>query len=110
LTRIPENTPVPGVLIVRIDVQMYYANVLTVRGHVKAMISEMESLSRAVIFDFSDQDLIDVTGRKVTKSLAKELHENGIAKYLADVHEAHLEIGSKTGILESIGKDHVFYR
>ena len=41
LGRHPENTPVPGVLIVRVDGQLYYANALTVRDRVKAMIAEM---------------------------------------------------------------------
>ena len=31
LARHPENAPVPGVLIVRLDAPMYYANALTVR-------------------------------------------------------------------------------
>ena len=43
LRRHPENTPVPGVLIVRVDAQLYYANALTVRDRVKAMLDEMES-------------------------------------------------------------------
>ena len=41
LTRHPENTPVPGVLIVRVDGPLYYANALTVRDRVKAMIAAM---------------------------------------------------------------------
>ena len=32
----------------------------------------------------------------------------GIDIYLADVHVPVLEFGRKTGLLESIGKDHVF--
>ncbi len=53
LTRHPENTPVPGVLIVRLDGQLYYANALTVRDRVKAMIAEADVTARAVIFDAS---------------------------------------------------------
>ncbi len=41
LNRHPENTPVPGVLIVRLDAQLYYANALTVKDRVKAMIAEI---------------------------------------------------------------------
>ena len=45
LSRHPENTPVPGVLIVRLDAQLYYANALTVRDQVKAMVADMETAS-----------------------------------------------------------------
>ena len=44
LTRHPENVPVPGVLIVRLDAQLYYANALTYRDRVKAMVEEMDQL------------------------------------------------------------------
>ena len=49
----PEDMPVPGVLIVRVDAQLYYANAMTVRDRVKAMIAEMSAPPRAVIFDAS---------------------------------------------------------
>jgi sulfate permease, SulP family len=108
LTHHPENTPVPGVSIVRLDVQLYYANVLTVRDRVKAMITEIEPPHRAVIFDSSAQDQIDVTSTEILKSLVKDLHGKGIDVYLADVHTPVLEYGRKTGLLESISEDHVF--
>ena len=38
LTRHPENTPVPGVLIVRLDGPLYYANALTVRDGVRDLV------------------------------------------------------------------------
>ena len=82
LGRHPENTPVPGVLIVRVDGQLYYANALTVRDRVKAMIAELASPPRAVILDFTAWDEIDVTSTDVIKGLVKELHGNGIDVYL----------------------------
>jgi len=108
LGRHPDNVPVPGVLIFRFDAQLYYANALTVRDRVKAMIEEMESPPRAVIFDSITQDEIDVTSTDVIKSLVKELHGKGIEVYLAEVHAPVLEHARKTGLLESIGEDHVF--
>jgi sulfate permease, SulP family len=108
LNRHPDNIPVPGVLIVRLDAQVYYANALTVRDLVKTMIAEMETPPRAVIFDASAQDEIDVTSTDVIKSLFIELHGNGIGVYLAEVHAPVLEHSSRAGLLESIGEDHVF--
>lgn len=108
LERHPENTPVPGVLIVRLDAQLYYANASSVRDRVKAMIKEMESPPQAVIFDSNAQEQIDVTSTDVIKRLVKELREKEIEVYLAEVHAPVLEYGRKTGLLESIGEDHVF--
>jgi MFS superfamily sulfate permease-like transporter len=108
LNRHPETIPVPGVLIVRVDAQLYYANALTVRDRVKAMIAGMEAPPRAVIFDSSSWDEIDVTSTDVVKGLVKELHGNGIDVYVAEMHLPVLEYGRQTGLLESIGEDHVF--
>jgi high affinity sulfate transporter 1 len=41
LKRHPDSVPVPGVLIVRPDAQLYYANALTVRDRVKEMVAGM---------------------------------------------------------------------
>ena len=108
LNRHPESVPVPGVLIVRLDAQLYYANALTVRDRVKEMVAGMETPLRAVIFDASAQEEIDVTSTDIIKGLVKELHGKGIDVYIADVHAPVLEHGRKTGLLESIGEDHVF--
>ena len=108
LARHPENIPVPGVLIVRVDGQLYYANALTVRDRVKAMIADMAAPPRAVLVDSSSQDQLDVTSTDMLKGLVKELHGQGIDVYLADVHAPVLEHVRKAGLLESIGEDHVF--
>jgi MFS superfamily sulfate permease-like transporter len=108
LTRHPENTPVPGVLIVRVDAQLYYANALTVRDRVKAIIAELAAPPRAVIFDSAAWDVIDVTSTDVLQGMVKELHGNGIDVYLAEVHAPVLAYGRQTGLLDAIGEDHVY--
>jgi sulfate permease, SulP family len=108
LGRHPEDAPVPGVLIVRVDGPMYYANALTIRDRVKEMIAAMEAPPRAVIIDSSAWDQLDVTSTDVIRSLVKELRGNGIAVYFADVHAPVLEYTRKTGLLDFIGEDHVF--
>jgi MFS superfamily sulfate permease-like transporter len=108
LGRHPENTPVPGVLIVRVDAQLYYANALTVRDRVKAMIAELAAPPRAVIFDSAAWDVIDVTSTDVLQGMVKELHGNGIDVYLAEVHAPVLAYGRQTGLLAAIGEDHVY--
>jgi SulP family sulfate permease len=108
LTRHPENTPIPGVLILRLDGPLYYANALTVRDRAKALIEEAETLPRAVIFDAAAQDEIDLTSTDTLKSLVKELRAKNIAVYFADVHAPVREFSRRTGLLELIGEDKIF--
>jgi sulfate permease, SulP family len=107
LTRHPEDEAIPGVLIVRVDGQLYYANALTVRERVKAMIGAMPSPPKALILDSNAWDQIDLTSTDMLKSLVKELQGKGIAVYLAEVHAPVLEYSRQLGLLALIGEDHV---
>ena len=108
LTRHPDNTPIPGVLILRLDAPMYYANALTVRDRAKILIEEAEKPPRAVIFDAAAQDVIDLTSTDTLKSLVKELRAKNIAVYFAEVHAPVREFSGRTGLLELVGEDKIF--
>jgi SulP family sulfate permease len=108
LSRHPENSPVPGVLIVRPDAELYYANALTVRDGVNAMMSESEQPPTALVFDMDATDRLDLTSAELIASFAKGLQSRGVAVYLAEVHAPVLEDARRTGLLEVIGEDHVF--
>lgn len=108
LARHPEARPVPGVLIVRLDAQLYYANALTLRGAVMAMIAESETPPRAVVFDAAGQDDLDVTSSEMLVGLARQLLDKGMDLYLAEVHAPVLERCREAGLIEVIGADHVF--
>jgi high affinity sulfate transporter 1 len=106
LTRHPENVPVPGVLIVRPDAPLWYANALTFRDRVKAMIAEAKP--EAVVLDAAAQDTLDLTTAEMLRGLLRELQAAGIAVYLADVHAPVLAEGRKAGLIDVIGEDHLF--
>jgi SulP family sulfate permease len=108
LARHSENIPVPGVLIVRLDAPMYYANALTFRGNVKTMIEEAKTQLRAVLFDAGIQYQLDLTSADTLKKLVKELQSKGISVYFADVRVPVREFSQRTGLLGVIGEDHLF--
>jgi MFS superfamily sulfate permease-like transporter len=108
LTRHPESTPVPDVLILRLDTPMYYANALTIRDQVKALVEEAKTPPQALIFDAAAQDQLDITSADVLKGLVKELQGQGIAVYAAEVHTPVIEFGRRAGLLDAIGEEHIF--
>lgn len=108
LARHPESEPVPGILIVRIDTPLYYANALSARDRLKAMIDERDTPLRAIILDLAAQDEIDLTTSSVFAGFLKEIHEKGITLYFAEVHEPVLEKARKSGLAQSIGEDRIF--
>jgi sulfate permease, SulP family len=108
LERHPESTAVPGVLILRLDAPMYYANALTVRERIKALVAEAQPPPRAVVLDSAGQDSLDITSVKVLQGLLLELKEKGIDIYVAEAHAPVLEFSQRTGLFEMIGEDHIF--
>ncbi len=107
LTRHPDNAAVPGVLIVRVDAPLYYANALTVRDGVRAMVAALPTPPRAVIFDAGAQDTLDLTSAAMLKSLLAELDGRGIDVYLADTHAPVLDRARQAGLASSVAADHV---
>ena len=108
LTRHPENTPVPGVVIFRLDAPIYYANALTVRDRMKTLVEEAETPPQALIFDAAAQDTLDVTSADVIKGLVKEFQGQGIVVYAVEVHAPVLEFGRKSGLFHVLTEDHIF--
>jgi SulP family sulfate permease len=108
LTRHPDNIAIPGVVILRLDAPMYYANALTVRERAKAIIAQSQPPLRAVVLDAAGQDELDITSVDVLKSLVVDLKGKGITIYAAELHVPVREFAQRMGLLEMIGEDHVF--
>jgi sulfate permease, SulP family len=108
LGRHPDDAPVPGVLIVRVDAQLYYANALTVRDRVMEMVRGMEPPPRALILDASAQDQLDLTSTEVIQGLVKQLDDQGIEVVFADVHAPILEGAGGTDLFGSPDDHRVF--
>jgi len=108
LSRHPENIAVPGVLIVRLDAPMYYANALTVRERMKALVAESQPPPRAVVLDSAGQDSLDITSAEVLKGLLAELKGKGMDIYVAELHGPVREFSQRTGLYDLIGEDHIF--
>ena len=108
MKRHPESIPVPGLLIVRPDAPIYYANALTVQKKIKAMVEETMPPPRAILLDAAGQDDLDITSAEVLKSMLAEMKEKGIDYYVAELHLTVREFGERTGLLSMIREDHVF--
>jgi MFS superfamily sulfate permease-like transporter len=108
LQRHPENVPVPGLLIVRLDAPLYYANALTVRDGVRQLIENSAPPPKVIVFDLAVQDDLDITSAEMLIRLVRDLNARGIGAYAADVHATVLEDSRRLRLLDVIGDDHVF--
>ena len=108
LNRHPENIAIPGLLILRLDAPVYYANAMTVQKQVKVLVENTMPPPRAILLDSAGQDSLDITSAEMLKSLVAELKDKGIEIFVAELHSTIREFSQKTGLLQIIGEDHIF--
>jgi sulfate permease, SulP family len=108
IERHPESTPIPGVLVVRIDAPMYYANAQTVYEGLLELVDAADPPPRAIVFDATALDSLDITSAEMLDKLVTKLRADGIELYAAEVHAPVLEFARRTGLAPHLGEDRIF--
>ena len=108
ISRHPEIPPIPGLLILRLNSPLFYANSQSVRDRTMVLVDEADPPLRAVIIDTVAQDELDVTSAEMLKKLYEQLQHRGITVYLAEVHAPVREFARRVGLDVVIADDHVF--
>ncbi len=101
-------TPVPGVLIIRPDAPLFYANAEVVRDAVEQAAAAAPELARAVVLVLEGNDDLDITSAEQLTKLAGNLRARNVTLGLAHVHGPALGMAERSGLLAAVGADHVF--
>jgi MFS superfamily sulfate permease-like transporter len=108
LGRHPDYEYVPGLLILRLDSQLFYANASLVIDRIKRTVGASDPLPKALILDLGANDELDITSIEQLEHLVQELRAGGIDFALADLRQPVLERLRRSGLLDLIGPDDVF--
>jgi MFS superfamily sulfate permease-like transporter len=109
LERHPENRPVPGVLIARLDAPLYYANALTVRDGIKTLLAETDPAPSSVVLDLSVQSELDLTSAEMLDGLIRELRTRGLEVGFANVRSVVVDAMRTHGVFEQLDDSHVYW-
>jgi sulfate permease, SulP family len=104
IRRHPGITPVPGVLIVRPDAPLFYANAELVRDAIEQAVGS----ARAVVLVLDGNDDLDITSADQLGKLAGGLAARNVPLGLAHVHGPALKMAERSGLLAILGADRVF--
>jgi SulP family sulfate permease len=96
-----------GVLVVRIDGPLFFADADRFRTRVRELAAAGEGLDRVVV-DAQSVHLTDTDGADILIQVAGELRSSGTALVLAHVHPASLELWRRAGVIHAIGDDGVY--
>jgi len=109
LERHPDNRPVPGLLIVRLDAPVYYANALTVRDQIKTLLVQADPPPTALVLDMRVQSELDLTTVDMLSTLLHELRARGIDVGLADVRSAVVDTLRSHAVLDELADTRIFW-
>ena len=106
--RHPECRQVEGLLLLRHEAPLFYANATLVRDRVKRLVGRRDPLARAVVLDIGATASLDITSAETLEGLARSLHGAGIDFALADVRQPVRDSARRSGLLDVLGEDRLF--
>jgi len=106
--RHPDYEAVPGLLVLRLDAPVFYANSGGVSDSIKKLTGAADPLPHAVILDAGVNDSLDITSDVMLEQLVTELRSAGIDFALAEVRHTVTKMARRSRLYELLGKDRIF--
>lgn len=104
----PERRPVPGVVVVRLDVPLFWANATAIEERLIAQVGKWED-TRALVLDLEASTQLDTTAADMVEHLADELAALGVQLYLARVLHRVEAVLERSGFLTQLGSEHIWH-
>jgi MFS superfamily sulfate permease-like transporter len=104
LQRNPENEPVPGALLVRVEAALLYFNVENVREAMREGIRAAPKPLKLLLLDLSSSPAMDVAGARMVAGLEEELRGSAITVRLVGARASVRDILRAEGLEEHLGQ------
>jgi sulfate permease, SulP family len=109
----PERTPVEGILVLRVDVPLFWVNATAIKDAILARVDgAREFVDKdivAVILDIEGTNQLDTTTVDMLESLLASLRERFVDLYLVRVMYPVRIILRHAGFVAKIGEDHMWH-
>jgi high affinity sulfate transporter 1 len=103
----PDLETTPGVVVVRVDGPLFFADADHFRARVRDLSRADDVPTTTVVVDAESVFLTDTDGADILKQLAGELNARGIALVLARAHPDSLALWERAGVVETLGAANV---
>ena len=108
IERHPEAEQFVGLLILRVDRILFFANANGIRDHAKKLIREAPGQVSTVIINLAPVALIDVTGLDVLSQLHASSAKHSRRLILASVRDPVRDTLQRSGLLKVLGEENIF--
>jgi MFS superfamily sulfate permease-like transporter len=103
----PQDETVPGLLLLRIEGLMYFANVSNAIDRVASLIDQYEP--RVVAVDCSGVPIFEYTAVKQLREFADKLRDAGVEFWIADLNRDALEVVERSTFGQTLGHERMFF-
>lgn len=107
--RYPEAITTDGLLVLRIDSSLYFANASYLKEKIKELIEDPARQINAIIFDASSVNDIDSSADSTLHEIADKLKRLGIQLYFTNIKGPVRDVLLCSGFYEKLGNDHFFF-
>lgn len=105
VARFPEAVTTPGVLVVRMDAQLYFGNIDFLKATLRKLEQASDAPLRAVVLDASGINQIDSSAASALEDLHASYQRRGVALYLAGVKGPVRDVIERAHLREAVGPE-----
>ncbi|MEW6476016.1 MAG: solute carrier family 26 protein [Actinomycetota bacterium] len=106
--RSPSAVTTAGVVVVRVDAPLYFANLDYLREKLATLEEEQDGRMRVLVLDATSVTELDSSADTALVEIADDLARRDIELYLAGVKGRLLDVMRRSGSYEHLGADHFF--
>jgi high affinity sulfate transporter 1 len=103
MLRHPENKPVQGMLILRVEASILYFNHARIREQIDGLVRNYDGKLKQVVIDLSSANHIDIAGARFFLDLEDDLEKQGIRLRIVDALSQARDILRAEGMEQEIG-------
>jgi len=110
--RHPDYVGAPGLLVLRLEGPVFYANATLVRDRIKFLVGAAVPVPRAVVLDVGANNDIDITTAEVLDRLVRTLRSAGVDFALAEARSPvvdRVRRGDVAGLISLVGENRIFH-
>jgi sulfate permease, SulP family len=105
----PEAQTFPGLVILRIDASLYFANVVFLKKRISDICEQHGAELKALVLDASAVNDLDSSADTALHQISDEFKRRGVALFIAGVKAPVREVMRRSGLYEALGGDHFFF-